>query len=107
MLQKKHNTIFCQNNSSVITRNLETHKKISKLLHYFIIAVLYKAHNFVSLLSCLIGCKDGIFKFISNLHVQGYKFGRKLDQFGEEKKSFAELVELAFCNCGLSGPANT
>ena len=28
------------------------------------------------------GCEDGKKKFISNLHVQGYKFGGKLDKFG-------------------------
>ena len=36
-------------------------------------------------------CEDGIFKVISNLHVQGYKFGGKQDKF--VKKSEGKKIE--------------
>ena len=55
----------------------------------YIICIIYR----------LTGCE-----VISNFHVQGYKFGGKMENYVRKyfkKLSSAELVELAFCNSVL------
>ena len=45
------------------------------------------------------------FEFISNLHVQRYKFGRKLDKFGKnllEKFYSAEFMDFVFSKSALN-----
>ena len=44
------------------------------------------------------GYEDDILSVISYLHVEGFKIGRKMDQFGGEKKKLnsAEFMELFF-----------
>ena len=50
------------------------------------------------------GYEDDIFEVISNLHVQGSKFGRKFDKFGGKpfkKLNSAEFMELVFSKSGV------
>ena len=45
------------------------------------------------------GYEDAIFEVVSNLHVEGSKFGGKLDKFGEKsfkKLNSAEYMEFVF-----------
>ena len=48
----------------------------------------------INIFASFTGYKDDILEVISNLHVQEYKFGRKIYKFG--KKSFKKLNSAEF-----------